>query len=87
MYTTYIVPNNFIWDETSQKYKVSFPASTFDGYFNSDYDTYVVKCLRMDGDKYREIILYYEVTETGDLTLFFDETFIARVAISTSLAV
>lgn len=80
----YIVPNNFVWNESIQKYVVTFTRETLVAYFDSDYDTFVVKCLRMDGERYRTIILYYEVTETGDLRLFFDETFIARIAISRS---
>lgn len=84
MWSTFVVPNNFIWDETRQKYTVTFPASTFEGYFESDYDTYVVKAVRMEGTIYKPVICAWEVTETGDLTLLFDETFILRVTVSLS---
>lgn len=84
MWSTFVVPNNFIWDETRQKYTVTFPASTFEDYFTSDYDTYVVKAVRMDGEIYKPILCAWEVTETGDLTLLFDETFILRITVSLS---
>lgn len=84
IYSTFIVPNNFIWDETIQKYKVTITASTLAEYFTSDYDSIVLKCMRVDGLNYRPVLLYWEVTETGDLTLFFDETFIARISVSTT---
>lgn len=85
MYNTFITPNNFIWNEALGKWTVTFTADLLSNYFTADYDLYVVKCMRVDGLDYRPVLLYWEVTETGDLTLFFDETFVARIAIATSM--
>lgn len=81
-YSNYIFPNNFVPDETTGKFIVTVTAEALSTAFNSDENSYVVKCLRLDGERYREILFYWEVWTTGDVKLYFDETFTGLLTIA-----
>lgn len=77
-----ITPNNFIQREDG-RYVVTIDAASLELGGTAYYST--LKVLRKDGatEPWRNVLLQYEIANNGDLVMYFDETFSARVVVLT----
>ena len=78
-----IQPANFIFNEDLQKYVVTLEADTI-GFSGTQYFG-VIKVLRKENAAapWRNVLFQYEVDNSGNLLLYFDEQFTGRVAMIT----
>lgn len=78
-----IKPENFIFNEDLQKYVVTLDAGTIG--FNGTQYFGVVKVLRKANATapWRSVLFQYEIDNSGNLILYFDEEFTGRVTMIT----
>lgn len=78
-YITNLLPSMFVWNETLQKYVVTISADTM-GFDASQYIT-VIKVLRKENATapWKNIIVAYDIDTSGNLILYFDVVFTARL--------
>lgn len=78
-----IQPANFIFNEDLQKYVVTILADSI-GFGGTQYFS-VLKVLRKEDSSspWRNVLFQYEINNSGDLLLYFDEQFTGRVALIT----
>lgn len=76
-------PANFVFDRTLQKYVVTIDADLIG--FNGTQYFGVIKVLRKENATapWRNVLFQYEIDNSGNLKLYFDEEFTGRVALIT----
>lgn len=76
-------PTHFIYDETLGKYVVTIEADAI-GFGGTQYFG-VVKVLRKESASapWRSVLFQYEIDNSGNLLLYFDEQFTGRVTMIT----
>lgn len=76
-------PANFVFNEDLQKYVVTIEADII-GFSGTQYFG-VIKVLRKENTTapWRNVLFQYEIDNSGNLLLYFDEQFTGRVALIT----
>ena len=76
-------PANFVFNENLQKYVVTIEADII-GFSGTQYFG-VIKVLRKENATapWRNVLFQYEVDNSGNLLLYFDEQFTGRVSLIT----